>query len=206
VKLFLRMSFNFKNKILFCKAYTLVETLLVLILILSVSSFIILPLTKLDKKEYLYEGTLRTQTILRIVKCKSEITGRRFCIKFPKIIGGDNEELLGEKYRDMDIIIEWEPNPIEYPNIFVNFEELNENCKNITELIDFVDIKSQDRENGIIMFYPDGSSDSVNITISSKFEEDNNKKNISINGLSGLISLKMKKDYDEDSTPSSLID
>jgi len=197
----MKVSLNYLTKTrAFYKAFTLIEILLVLILIISLFSVLIINLTNSNKKEYLYEGTLHTQTILRIVKCKSEITGRRFCIKFPKIIGGDDEELLGEKYKDMDIIIEWEPNPIEYPEVFVNFEQLNENCKNITELIDFVDIKSQDQENGMIMFYPDGSSDSVNITISSKFEEDNNKKNINVNGVTGLISITSKKDYSEDST------
>lgn len=197
----MKVSLNYLTKTrAFYKAFTFIEILLVLILIISLFSVLIINLTNLDKKEYLYEGTLQTQTILRMIKCKSEITGRRFCIKFPKIIGGDDGELLDEKYKDMDLLIEWEPNPIENPNVFVNFGELNEICRNVTELIDFVDVESQYQENGVIMFYPDGGSDSVNITISSKFEEDNNKKNININGVTGLISITSKKDYNEDST------
>jgi len=193
------LNYN-KKKLKFCKAYTLLEILLVLVIILTLFSSLVYVINS-DKKEYLYQGTLQTQTIFRLVKCNAEITGRRFCVRFPKVIGGDSEEVLSEKYKNLDILIEWEPHPIEHPNLFVNFESLNEHCRSITEFVNFLEVKSETSSEGMVMFYPDGSSDSVNITISSKFEEDNNKNIVNINGTIGSISLIVQPSpIDENST------
>ena len=117
---------NLDNQVLFKQnlnklAYTFVELLLTLILILMFFSALVFNFINLDKKEYIYEGTLETQTILKIVKSQSEISGKRFRIKFPQIIGGDDGELLKEKHNNLNLVVEWESDPIKFPNIFENF-------------------------------------------------------------------------------------
>ena len=197
------------------QGYTIIEILLVLVLILIFFSALIFNFISLDKRNNLSDGTLNTQTIFRIVKSQSEISGKTFRIKFIKIIGGDEGDILKEKYKDLDFIVEWEPNPIEYPNVFETFEDLNENCKSVSELVEFVKLQPTNndiiinnddiivnneeheitnKKNGTIMFYPDGSSDSAILVVSSKSEEDNDKKIININGVIGSVSIKNYED------------
>ena len=87
------------------QGYTIIEILLVLVLILIFFSALIFNFISLDKRNNLSDGTLNTQTIFRIVKSQSEMSGKTFRIKFIKIIGGDEGDILKEKYKELPLLM-----------------------------------------------------------------------------------------------------
>jgi type II secretory pathway pseudopilin PulG len=146
--------------------------------------------------ERIEESARRLESILRLARAEAGSRGRRIRLVF------DAQTLRGA--------IEWEPQPLEEPGVFVAHpaawahdlpnEELRFlRCQRIgasaLQLLTYQreeELESQD--GGVlqaVMFYPDGSFDSAIIEVGDAQEADLRVGRIDLDGLNGMIQLRM---------------
>jgi prepilin-type N-terminal cleavage/methylation domain-containing protein len=192
--------------------FTLVELLLVTVLLLLMLSAVIFSFSNLQKNATLDEGASQFEALVRFLRAQSASTGRQIRIAFEEDVGDGLEVPLG------NLRVEWEADPLAAPGIFTEVQEAAALVRSITELvrIEFVralepDMEALgtnvpvDAETGSagessgsvwitfppVAFYPDGSSDSSEVTLASRDEEDGRRLILKLSGFTGMVRRTM---------------
>lgn len=189
-------------------AFTLVELLLVTVLLLMMAGAVIFSFSTLQKNATLDEGASQVEALFRYARAQAASSGRLVRIAFEEDVGDGLEVPLG------NLRVEWEADPLNAPGVFSELPDAAALIRSITELvrIEFVQGVELDREvadtNAVavasgetddaaiesvwitfppIAFFPDGSSDSSELTIASRDEEDGRRVILKLAGLTGIV-------------------
>lgn len=165
--------------------FTLVEVLLAISLMLVFSTVIVFSYSGWLRGSRMDEGVVRFGTMLRMVRAEAANQGRCFRLNFEQVTHAP--------------IIEWEADPLKAPGRFAPFHmrptELVavKSCQ-LTGPSAYLTLSSlmpssegqQDWQP--ITFYPDGSSDSATITLTSATPDDDPRlATIDLNGMTGTV-------------------
>ncbi len=204
----------------------MVELLLVTVLLLLMLSAVIFSFSNLQKNATLDEGASQFEALVRFLRAQSASTGRQIRIAFEEDVGDGLEVPLG------NLRVEWVADPIAAPGVFTEVSEAAALVRSITELVRIEFVRAIEPDNEVpgtnapvsaetgsageatesvwitfppVAFHPDGSSDSSEITLASRDEEDGRRLILKLNGLTGLVRRKMQASEEPyaDATESS---
>lgn len=199
--------------------FTLVELLLVTVLLLLMLGGVIFSFSTLQRSASLEEGASQVEALFRYARAQASSSGRPVRIAFEEDVGDGLEVPLG------NLRLEWESDPFNAPGVFQELPEAGDLVRSITDLvrIDFVRSVEPDREmqdtnsvpGGVgsdsvpeggesvwitfppVTFYPDGSSDSSELTLVSRDDEVKRKIVLELSGLTGTV-RRSTRSTDED--------
>lgn len=193
--------------------FTLVELLLVTVLLLMMAGAVIFSFSTLQKNATLDEGASQIEALFRYARAQAASSGRLVRIAFEEDVGDGLEVPLG------NLRVEWESDPLNAPGLFSELPDAAGLIRSITELvrIEFVKAGEPDLETlestvsaGVggesggetnesvwitfppVTFFPDGSSDSSELTIASRDEEDGRRVILKLAGLTGIVRRTMR--------------
>ena len=186
------------------KAFTLIEVLLCVVLIMLLTSTVVFNFYTLNNRSRIVESTYQVEGLIKFAKAQAANTGRNVQLDLNE--GATN-------------IITWEPNPLEKPGEYVEFNEFSWENTDFTNYVEIKNIYSIDiDENNIvgnestntdlikpIKFYPDGTCDSTKLVIISK-ETTNYRSIINILGYIGEVSHKVISEEDSEEKNEILLD
>lgn len=181
------------------RGFTLVELLLTIVLVSLLAGAIIFSSADSERAVRLEEGTQRFETLLRFARAHAASTGRKVRIVF------DQAESTNAALSRMTLL--WEPDPLGQPGVF---QPLTGQVWNDLGLDDAIAVEtphppetdpasalaSGSETNEVIetatapppiTFFPDGSSDSVELLITSRDPEDARKISLRLAGVTGSI-------------------
>ena len=191
----------------------MVELLLVTVLLLLMLGAVIFNFSTLQQNATLDEGASQFEALVRFLRAQSAGTGRQIRIAFEEDVGDGLEVPLG------NLRVEWEADPLGAPGFFSEVTEAADLVRSITELVrvEFVRALEPDMEalgtsvvagaeSGSsgetnesvwitfppVAFYPDGSSDSSEITLASRDDEDGRRLILKLSGFTGMVRRTMK--------------
>lgn len=181
----------------------MVELLLVTVLLLMMLGAVIFSFSTLQKNATLDEGASQIEALFRYARAQAASSGRLVRIAFEEDVGDGLEVPLG------NLRVEWESDPLNAPGLFSELPDAAGLIRSITELvrIEFVQAIELDREVAEsggetnesvwitfppVTFFPDGSSDSSELTIASRDEEDGRRVILKLAGLTGIVRRTMR--------------
>lgn len=197
--------------------FTLVELLLVTVLLLMLMGAVIFSFSTLQRNATLEEGASQIEALFRYARAQAASSGRLVRIVFEEDVGDGLEVPLG------NLRVEWEPDPLTAPGVFDELPDAAELIRSITELVRVEFVQAIDPDlvvtgtNAVaeaggetdesvwitfppITFFPDGSSDSSELTIASRDDEDSRRVILKLSGLTGTVRRTTRSTEDE--TPS----
>lgn len=193
--------------------FTLVELLLVTVLLLLMLGAVIFSFSTLQKNATLDEGASQIEALFRYARAQAASSGRLVRIAFEEDVGDGLEVPLG------NLRVEWEADPLNAPGLFSELADAAGLIRSITDLvrIEFVKAFEPDQETlesavatgavgesgggtnesvwitfPPVTFFPDGSSDSSELTIASRDEEDGRRMILKLAGLTGIVRRTMR--------------
>jgi Tfp pilus assembly protein FimT len=219
-------------------AFSLVELLLTLVLILCLAAASVFCYTAIHKQSNLDEGVDRLQSVIRFARAEAATTGRKVRLKFESEAtftgSGSTNDVSLASTELRKVKVEWEPDFLTAPGVFQEYtnkawsEDLvNElvgvekvlpldasgappktsdsaETASITSTADSDttslagseekaestsnDEESSSKEFPAITFYPDGSSDSAEIVLASRNDEDSRRIAVRLSGILGSLS------------------
>lgn len=185
--------------------FTLVELLLTVALLFLLLGAIVFNFSNLQRGTELDEGAKQIESLLRFARAQAASVGRQVQINFEEDVGEGLTVPLG------NLRLLWEPDPLGQPGHFVELPEAAHYVANITDLVSVDEVRllsedesgadavASDKSDAVAMgeesewsfppvtFYPDGSTDSVEIVLSSRNEDDHRRLIIRLLGLTGAI-------------------
>ena len=185
--------------------FTLVELLLATVLLLLLAGAVVFNFTTLQRGAELDEGAAQFEGLLRFARAQAANTGRPVQINFEEEIAEGMTMSLG------DIRVLWEPDPLDQPGVLVELPEAAPFVRGITDLVEVQNVRAEEpsaaavpeeaAEAGAdgadwddwwgvfppITFYPDGSSDSAEITLASRAKDDSRRVSVRLAGVTGAI-------------------
>jgi prepilin-type N-terminal cleavage/methylation domain-containing protein len=190
------------------RGFTLIELLLVLVLILLLMGAAVFSFSSVQRSARLDEGSGQLDSLLLFLKAHASYTGCRVELRF------SDSSVSGTSSGDRSIQALWEPDPLAGPGVLIplaeaqpyilalmdniHIEHLNEPEPSLDEEALFVgsaDTSSQrlvDTDDHMapvvpMSFYPDGSSDSVDLRLTSTEAEDVRQLAVRWEGLTGTL-------------------
>lgn len=148
------------------RGYTLLELLITTVILAAVSYCLMFNFSKSNENSKLNEGVSNIQTLFLFSKSYAQNTGKQVKIIFPESESGDVGESLREKYPNETVVVLVDNKPLESVKFYVDI--INE----------YVNVESSN--NPEVIFYPDGMSSDMVVTVSSTSDEDLRKVEISI--------------------------
>ncbi len=192
------------------QGFTLIELLLTCLLLLLLYGAVAFSFDSLQRGAGLQEAALQMEGLLHYARAQAAQTGRRVQLSFEEKIDDDFYVALG------GLRVVWEPDPLEQPGVFVPLPAASDYVKGITkavmvESVRLLDVngkelasESASADDGSfafddpfsmstppINFYPDGSSDSAKITITSWDYDDPRRMEVKLVGVTGSIRRRM---------------
>jgi len=186
--------------------FTLVELLLAVGLVLLLFSAVVFNFSGLQRGASLDEGVNQIEALIRLARAHAANSGRMVQITFEEDIGDGLLVPLG------DLRVLWEPDPVVRPGHFEPVRELQEYVSRITGLVSIEGVRlmegnsfepgAADRsappEENVeansalvtfspIGFFPDGSSDSAEIIVVSRSDEDTRRIAVQLQGITGFF-------------------
>ena len=202
--------------------FTLVELLLAVALLMLLLSAVVYNFSGLQRGAQLDEGANQIEALIRFARAHAANSGRQVQITFEEDIGDGFIVPLG------NLSVVWEPDPVNRPGLFEPLTIAEEFVRSITDLISIEGVRlvegdsfepqpvnpsSQSDENAEgnsmlvtfppIGFFPDGSSDSAEIIIASRSEEDTRRIAVRLQGITGSIRRKLVADELKTGEPDS---
>ncbi len=202
--------------------FTLVELLLAVALVVLLVSAVVFNFSGLQRGASLDEGVSQMESLIRFARAHAASSGRQVQITFEEDIGEGLLVPLG------NLRVLWEPDPVERPGIFEPLAEMREYASRLTDLISIEDVRLVDgdsfeaavantagtpdesAEGGSLLvtfppvgFYPDGSSDSAEIIVASRSEEDTRRFAVRLQGITGAIRRRLITDELKSGDPES---
>ncbi len=193
--------------------FTLVELLLATVLLLLLLGAVVFSFSNLQRGAELDEGATQLEALIRFARAHASGTGRQVRIAFEEDVGDGFVVPLGNLH------VQWEPDPLNAPGIFADLPEADSYVRSITDLVnvEFVRALEPDTEamgtasltapdgssTGAtnesvwitfppVTFFPDGSSDSTEITLASRNEEDGRRLIVKLIGMTGSIRRRVQ--------------
>ncbi len=186
--------------------FTLVELLLAVVIVLLMLGAVIFNFSRLQRGAGLDEGANQVEALIRFARAQSAHSGRQVQL----VIQPGADSGLGQATPPLSL--QWEPDPINRPGLFEPLPEAAEFLRGIGELVRFDRVRLGDEinveknptdslstpeapsENSSsasaqfrVGFYPDGSSDSAEIMLASRSEDDHRRLGIQLIGVTGSI-------------------
>ena len=171
--------------------FTLVELLLAVALVVLLLGAIVFNFAGLQRGAALEEGASQVESLIRFARAHAASSGRQVQIAFEEDVGDGLVVPLG------NLRLLWEPDPVARPGIFEPLTELQDYVSRISDLVSvdgvrrvegdsFEPVASQPAAAPAesaeapsvlvtfppIAFFPDGSSDSAEIVLASRSEDD----------------------------------
>jgi hypothetical protein len=180
----------------------LVELLLTTVLMMLLVGAVVFSFSTLQSHAQLEEGAQQLESLIRFVRAQAAHTGCRVQITFDEAVSEDLRVPLG------NLFVSWEPNPLGQPGRFEPLFGAANLVESIAELVQVEDVAalgfaaanpltprpegavaSEEVEASFapIVFYPDGSSDSAEIILASRAEEDTRRIAVRILGMTGAV-------------------
>lgn len=205
--------------------FSLVELLLTLVLILCLAAASVFCYTAIHRQANLDEGVDRLQSILRFARAEAATTGRKVRLQFvdaategersdlkairvewePDFLTAPgvfqtytnkawSEDLVNELVAVQDVKpLNQAPTPTPLP-VSPDERPQSEQMPGEAEFGDDFEVE----ELPSITFYPDGSSDSAEIIVASRNEEDPRRIAVTVSGMLGSVSTKVISTAEED--------
>lgn len=184
--------------------FTLLELLLATVLILMLLGAAVLNFNRLQRGAALEEGAAQFEALVRFARAQAAHTGRAVQINF------EDEVLEGVGVSLGGLHVLWESNPVEQPGYWTELAQAKPLVQELASRIAVWDVRTAEpgaelAETGLseamededeamlwgllppITFYPDGSSDSAEVTLVSRDAEDSRQVILVIDGLTGRI-------------------
>ena len=204
--------------------FTLVEILLTTVLLLLLLGAVVFNFSNLQRGAQLDEGATQLEALIRYARAQAASTGRQVRIAFEEDVGDGLSVPLG------NLQVQWEPEPLNAPGIFTELPEAAGFVRSITELVnvEFVRALEPDVDETAtgnvatagpgssgatnetvwitfppVTFYPDGSSDSTEITLASRSDEDGRRLVVRLMGMTGSIRRKVQAAEEPITEPES---
>ncbi len=193
--------------------FTLIELLLSVALLVLLLGAIVFNFSGLQRGAQLNEGANQVEALIRFARAHASNTGHQVQISFEEDAADEFAEPLG------NIQLLWEPDPVARPGFFVPLAEAGEYVRGLTDLISIESVRLVagdsfeaatasasvvpsenvgDKATGAafppIGFFADGSSDSAEIIIASRSEEDGRRFAVQLQGITGSIRRKLIAD------------
>ena len=193
--------------------FTLIELLLSVALLVLFLGAIVFNFSGLQRGAQLNEGVNQVEALIRFARAHAANTGRQVQLSFEE----DVDDEFAVPLANLRLL--WEPDPVARPGFFAPLAEAGEYVRGLTELIRIESVrlvagdnfepdatvttgasgenagdKSTDAAFPPIAFFADGSSDSVEIILASRSEEDSRRIAVQLQGITGSIRRKLIAD------------
>lgn len=186
-----------------CQAFTLLELLLVIFLFLIFTSAWVINFSPLQHGAELNEGRRHFDTLLRFARAHAAQTGRKVQLTFTPPEPSDIASTGGAS-----IALTWEPDPLASPGAFSNLTHVAWGQDKLNELISVASVRLGNASQPDaaeweplpeleptallppVTFYPDGSSDSAIIEITSRNAEDLRRCRIQLTGAIATLAYE----------------
>jgi prepilin-type N-terminal cleavage/methylation domain-containing protein len=205
------------------QGFTLVELLLATALVLLLLGAAVFNFSALYRGSELDEGASQLEGLLRFARAQAANTGRQVQIWFEEDLGDGFMVPLG------NLQVLWEPDPLGRPGWFENLAEADAYVRGITDLIRIEEVRAPEAgaselavlpgDDAVeeeasdeffsyppITFYPDGSSDSAEIVVASRSDEDTRRLAVRIVGVTGAIQRRAVTAESEEIEPENQIE
>ena len=191
--------------------FSLVELLLTLVLILCLAAASVFTFTAVYRTANLDEGSDRFQSLIRFAQAEAATTGRKVRLEFqPTQLAATTE--AGAELREIKVT--WEADMLNAPGVFEVYtnkgwseEIVNElvvvekvapltesgnpmPTESISSEVDPMDPMPVADEFPSITFYPDGTSDSAEVVLASRNDEDERRLAVRLGGMLGTVSTR----------------
>jgi prepilin-type N-terminal cleavage/methylation domain-containing protein len=191
------------------RGFTLIEVLLATVLLLLLMGAIIFGFSALERGVRLDEGASQFEALLRFARAHAASTGRQVRVLFEAEIEPSVSVPLDS------VRVTWEPDPLGRPGVFEDLAEMKPYTERINELVRVFSLKLLEPETETtdtqasaagaegmddfdvadflppLRFFPDGSSDSAEIILASRDEEDVRQVRFRLVGMTGTIRRSM---------------
>ena len=193
--------------------FTLIELLLATVLLLLLLSAVIFNFSSLQHGAELDEGAAQFEALLRYARAEAANSGRSVQLSFEEDVGDGFSIPLGEVH------LTWAADPFEQPGQFQEIKTAANYVDRIDSLLEIESVRLSDpngndmREFSMtndtdqidgtndvlyamppITFYPDGSSDSAEIVLASRDENDTRRVGVRVVGITGVIRRQVVSD------------
>ena len=189
--------------------FTLIELLLSVALLVLFLGAIVFNFSGLQRGAQLDEGVNQVEALIRFARAHASNTGHQVQISFADDSDDSSDVPLG------NLRLLWEPDPVARPGFFVPLAEAGQYVRSLTDMIRIESVrlvagnsfepatgasvapnenggdKSTDAAFPSIAFFADGSSDSAEIIITSRSEEDVRRIAVRLQGITGSIRRKL---------------
>lgn len=188
--------------------FTLVELLLVVALVALLFGAVVFNFGSLQNTADLTEGTTRVEALLLFVRSQAQYTGRRLTLRFEAEV--DSPSASHMKRSPIQVL--WEPDPLTLPGRWEALSEASHYLQNLTDLVRVVRVRVGDLpeplmpgeppavdepppvdldghalETPPVHFFPDGSSDSLELELVSRRPEDHRRIRLRLEGITGAL-------------------
>lgn len=186
--------------------FTLIELLLATVLLLLLLGASVFSFASLQRGKELDEGAAQFEALLRYARAEAANRGRQVQLSFEEEIEEGISLPLGE------VRLLWEPDPLGKPGQFEEIKTAHAYLERINDLVEIDTVRVSDPA-GIetqemtadadeedwdifaerfyflppITFYPDGSSDSAEIILISRAEDDDRRVSVRLTGITGIV-------------------
>ena len=187
------------------RGFTLIELLLTLVILLLLFGAAVVNFSSLQSSVQLDEGAEQLESAIRYARAHAANTGCKVRLTFEEMIDEDFAIPFGNMFA------EWEPDPLGKPGQWKPLREVDLLLESMLQAVEIADVISLDGSSAPaispgefpgeetmsfsfapVVFYPDGSSDSAEIVISSRHaEEDSRQISLTIVGATGVIRRKV---------------
>jgi prepilin-type N-terminal cleavage/methylation domain-containing protein len=188
------------------RGFTLIELLLVLVLVLMFMGALVFNFANLQQGTELEQGAEQVENLLRFARAHAANVGRPVQIRL-------EEDYVDEfVIASGTLVLNWEPDPLSQPGVMETVSEAGDYLQRISELVQVESMRVLDTFNLSqsanpaegspetvgsvdssstallpITFYPDGSSDSAEITLAARSGDDPRRIVIQISDITGSI-------------------
>ena len=202
--------------------FTLIELLLSVALLVLLLGAIVFNFSGLQRGAQLDEGVNQVEALIRFARAHASNSGHQVQISFEE----DADDGFDGPLQNLRLL--WEPDPVARPGFFEPLAEAGEYVRSLTDMVSIksvrlmagnsfeplpADASSAQNENAgdkstdavfpSIGFFSDGSSDSAEIIIASRSEEDTRRIAVQLQGITGSIRRKLIADESKTVEPET---
>ncbi len=184
------------------RGFTLLEMLLTMALLLALLGAVVFNFGSLQRGADLEEGGRQFQALVRFAGSQAANSGRTIQFRFGEEAGTTNAtEDPSETANHLRMV--WEVDPVGQPGVFVDVAEAGPMLEQVRERVRVAEVKAPGRpanqstnEMSLeavpagfapVSFFPDGSSDTVDIILASQNREDYRRLLVQLEGVTGSM-------------------
>lgn len=181
------------------RGFTLIELLLAVVLLMLLAGSLVVNFSAMQASSQLDEAAGQLESAIRYARAHASNTGCKVRLSFEEEVGDDMAVPLG------NVFVEWEADPLGRPGVYETLRQASLLMENLLEFAQIDDVRALDGSGSLsqeneteegesaefvfapITFYPDGSSDSAQIILASRDEQEKRRISVKVIGASGVI-------------------